>query len=91
MSDAFASFILGLLCTFLMFALCVVIVVGVKAIIFAVKERLISSTPLKPAVQDKPKTEKVKRKKRPRTVAKPVRSIEIDPEQVERIYVKKIS
>lgn len=92
MNNAFASFIIGLLCTLLMFVLCVVVVVGVKAIIYAIKERLLANKPQTPPVQE-PKLEKqrVKRKRKPKTVPKPVRSIEIDPEQVDRIYVKKIS
>lgn len=85
MSDALSSFIIGFLCTGTLFVLCFLVVVGFNAVLNAIKERLVkrenSQSPI-------PKT---KRKRKARPDPNPVRSIEIDPEQIDRIYVKKTS
>ena len=92
MNDAFSSFVIGLLCTGSLFATCFLLVVGFKAILYAVKERLVKPQQAPPEPEVKPiKKAQKKRKRKPTSIPKPVRSIEIDPEQVDRIYVKKIS
>jgi hypothetical protein len=92
MNDAFSSFVIGLLCTGSLFATCFLLVVGFKAILYAVKERLIKPPKAPPEPEVKSiKRVQTKHKRKPKPVPKPVRSIEIDPEQVDRIYVKKIS
>ena len=67
----------GITFLILFFALSVVLVVGTKYIIFFLKAMLSSHEPKKPQKQ------KRQRKK--------VRSIEINPDEVDRIYVKKAS
>ncbi len=79
---------LGFICTVGFFVLSLFIVAGGKLIFLSVKERFFPKKIPTPTV---PKTTVVKRAKKPTTIRKPVRSIEIDPEQVDRIYVKKIS
>lgn len=89
------SYVAGPFFLLILFALCVVAAVGITALCKSVKEKF-----RKP--EDKPRLaapEPQKRRKRSsgktpafakRITAKPIRSIEIDPEQVDRIYVKKI-
>ncbi len=90
MTNPIASFFLGLICTGGLFALSLLLVVGGKMVILSFKEKYFP----KPKEQESPPPPKatvVRRRKKPTSVAKPVRSIEIDPEQVDKIYVKKIS
>ena len=85
MNNFALSFSLGLLCTATVFALCFIIVIGSK-IIWETLKRYLPEKKVEPA----PKQE-VKPKK-PREVKSPiVRSIEIDPSEIDRIYVKKSS
>jgi len=92
MNDAFSSFVIGLLCTASLFAICFFLVVGFKTMLLAVKERHVKQPQSPPDPEVKPiKKVQKKRKRKPKSIPKPVRSIEIDPEQVDRIYVKKIS
>ncbi len=87
MNNVFISFFDGLGCTLCLFLLCFFIVVGVKAVYIKLK---LAFTP--PTLSDK---NVVKRHKKhatpPKQVQKPVRSIEINPDEIDRIYVKKIS
>lgn len=89
------SYIAGPFFLLILFALCVITVVGAKALYKSVKDKF-----AKP--EEKPRlAAPAPQKRRRRTAktpafakrmpaAKPVRSIEIDPDQVDRIYVKKI-
>ena len=78
-------FLTDFLYTFLFFVISCAVVVVAKAVYLAVKEKYFTEQEQE-VEQPKP------RKKRSRNpTPKPVRSIEIDPEQVERIYVKKSS
>ena len=83
------SFLLGLVFSLSLFAFCLVIVVGIKTVIKALKIRFI-----KPTEEPLP-TPKAPRKPRKKSVRKktvvPFRSIEINPEEIDRIYVKKSS
>ena len=85
MNNFFLSFTLGLLCTLSLFALCFLIVLGAKALYV----HIIKALPKQPLPE--PEIKEVK-KKRPRSIPKipkAIRSIEIDPNSVDRIYVKK--
>ncbi len=84
-----APFILDFITTIGLFILCFLIVIGSKSAITAIKELLPKPKPKITKDVNTAKRQVAHRKSRP--VAKPVRSIEIDPEQVDRIYVKKIS
>lgn len=70
------SFFTGLLSLIVLFFICLVVVIGIKSVIIYFNPK-----PVKPIVKPAPK------KRKPKTV----RSISIDPEQIDRIYVKKIS
>ena len=83
--NAAPSVFLGALFTLLFFVASFLLVIGFKAAAAALKQYF----PAKEK-QIPPPPEPV-RKPRPRKKAKPIRSIEINPEEVDRIYVKKIS
>ncbi len=89
MSNSFANFLLGLICTVGLFALCLIVVVGGKIIALTFKEKFLPKKTEPPPPPQK--TRVIKRRKPKSPIPKPVRSIEIDPEQVDKIYVKKIS
>ena len=83
------SFLLGLVFSLSLFAFCLFLVVGAKTVINALKIRFIKPTeePLPtPKKPQKPRKKTVRKK----TVV-PFRSIEINPEEIDRIYVKKSS
>ena len=82
-----APFILDLFATLSLLILCFLVVVGVKAVMI----HLSFLFPKKPKPVEAPKTPKTHAKKPVKRNAKPIRSIEINPEEVDRIYVKKIS
>ncbi|MBQ8197409.1 MAG: hypothetical protein IJZ73_05055 [Clostridia bacterium] len=81
-----ASFITGLSCIFLLFAVSVVLVIGVKYTYFALLKLFATESAKPSAVR--------KRKRKPKEIKPPappaVRSIEINPEEIDRIYVKKV-
>ncbi|MBQ7235929.1 MAG: hypothetical protein IKB30_00265 [Clostridia bacterium] len=82
------SFTLGFLCTAMLFALCFLSVIGTKTVFLYIKRFLPAKKIEIPPPEDKPK-----KKTAPRAPKSPqvVRSIEIDPSTVDRIYVKKSS
>jgi hypothetical protein len=77
------SAFLGFTVTLALFVLCFVVVIGIKAIIYYVQS-------LFPEKREKISAPKRQRKVRAKTV-KPIKSIEINPDEIDRIYVKKIS
>ncbi len=79
----FSSFLLGLFFTILLFFLCAFLVISAKSIFIAVKRKLPAPPPKveEPTPPPKPQKRSYKR----------ARSIEINPDEVDRIYVKKIS
>ena len=80
------SFFIGFICTASLFALCFFCVVGIKFVLITL--RIYQSDKIE---QTAPQTKVItKRKKRLKPQA-PVRSIEIDPNSIDRIYVKKTS
>lgn len=84
------TFVLGLFFTLVLFFACLFLVAGVKATYLLLKYKLnnIFSFQILPEVVEKPKR-KYKRKKKSKSSNQVVRSIEINPEEVDRIYVKK--
>ena len=77
------SAFLGFTVTLALFVLCFIAVIGVKAIIKYVQD-------LFPEKHEKTRAPKRTIKSRAKTV-KPIKSIEINPDEIDRIYVKKIS
>ena len=83
--NAFLSFLNGFLYTATLFLICLIFVVGVKAILIFMRADL-KDKPAPPQKKATPKPTKHTAKP-----VKPVRSIEINPEEIDRIYVKKSS
>lgn len=80
MSQVFFSFLTGLLYTGGMFFLCLLLVAGAKSLFSSrVKEKIIT------------RTKKVKTPPPASPPEKPIKSIEINADEVDRIYVKKSS
>ena len=80
------SFLLGLFISSLLFLACALIVIGAKTVILAISLRFAKKEP-EPTPVVKKARKKTVRKKKPI----PFRSIEINPEEIDRIYVKKSS
>ena len=79
-----SSFFLGLLYTTMLFVICFLLVIGAKTVFNTLKKYL-------PENKTPPPVEKPSPKKKPSSPKNPgvIRTIEIDPNQVDRIYVKK--
>lgn len=95
MNNFLVPFISGLACLIALFALSLFLVLGGKFFYIWIKQFFPSSKSNLPSEQEKPTPVK-KQTPKPRnrqSVKKPspVRSIEIDPSQIDRIYVKKTS
>lgn len=85
MNEFFISLTLGFLCTAALFCLCFLCVLGGKVVYLTICRYL-----FKPPVTPPPVKEVTHRKPRAeRPAPKAVRSIEIDPATIDRIYVKK--
>ena len=82
MNNIPVSLFLGPIFLILLFFICLIIVAGIKILYFYFKH-----TP----VNLKPKLRKPKKVSAPAEIRKPVRSIEINPDEVDKIYVKKVS
>ena len=82
MNNIPVSLFLGPLFLVLFFILCLVLVAGIKLLYYYFKP---SPEKLKP---ESPKPKKPKTVKEP---PKPIRSIEINPDEIDKIYVKKAS
>ena len=95
MNNFFASFSVGFLCTLTLFALCFLIVLGGKTLVNAFKsyasDNLIKEQPTPTKTPAPVKTSKPRKPKTIKSTPKPVKSIEIDPLEIDRIYVKKSS
>ena len=85
MENAFTSFLLGLTCTLVLFILCYVVVVGIKYIYLSLGNFYKKPTPKNVNAVHKPN----QKRQQPKKSNAPIRSIEIDPEQIDKIYVKK--
>ncbi|MBQ9756044.1 MAG: hypothetical protein IJV99_00425 [Clostridia bacterium] len=75
----------GLFHTALLFFLCFICVVGFRFTLRAIVSKFA------PPQQEQPKKRPRKPKKQPAEQVKPIRSIEIDPDQIDKIFVKKSS
>ena len=88
MNDFPLSFTLGFICTCALFAFSFLTVIGFKTVVVYLKKFLPQPSVSTPP-QSKPKRQRKKRKAEQPKPPTPVRSIEIDPQQIDRIYVKK--
>ena len=80
MSEALISAVVGLAYLVLMFFICLFLVVGAKMCLIRFNQnKMVKKQANTPVPTKKPRAKK------------PVRSIEINPEEVDRIYVKKSS
>lgn len=77
---------LGFFCLAGLFVLCFLTVVGAKIVYITVKQFI------RPKKEEPEKTP-VKEKRKPpvKRIAKPIRSIEINPDEVDKIYMRKSS
>lgn len=91
MNDFSATFLDGFLCTAFLFIVCFLSVIGGKTVYLAIK-RYLPQKP-EPAVEPPKQETNPKPKRRKPRNKKPaaVRSIEIDPNEIDKIYVKKSS
>ena len=80
-----SSFLAGLLSTSFLFVLSFILVFGVKYLSLIIKEILEHNSSKVPPTHSPPQRKRKKRK------ARTQRSIEIDPNQIDKIYVKKSS
>lgn len=81
MNNLLISFFGGLLATAFLFAISFFTVIGVKKAYY----KILETFPKKHAISKKEKQEQPA----PRKKRAPIRSIEINPEEIDRIYVKK--
>lgn len=99
MNNLLSSFLPGLGLTILLFAACFIAVVGVKTVFFSVKDivsryKSAEKPAEKSAEQVKPATKPTQTAKRrvyKRRIPRPERSIEINPNEIDRIYVRRSS
>ena len=80
MNIAYYSFILGPVILLFLYALCLVLVVGVKVFVYLLKNKLNENT-----------EQNIPPKNRPKRQTKKYKSIEIDYDSVDKIYFKKSS
>lgn len=99
MNNILSSFLPGLGLLILLFAACFIAVVGVKTVFFSVKDivaryKSAEKPAEKSAEQIKPtpkQTQTAKRRVYKRRIPRPERSIEINPNEIDRIYVRRSS
>ena len=87
MYNLLSSFLVGFSCTFFLFILSVIIALSIKVICLTAKD--LSQNQNNPI----PNEQKLKKKrlKKPKNQSGVIRSVEIDPNQIDKIYVKKSS
>ncbi len=93
MNNFASNFFLGLICTLFLFVLSVIITLGIKTLYlmyldFTKKPQPSNENKQPPHKSRQTTSKKPKPKKAPSHI---IRSIEIDPEQIDKIYVKKSS
>ena len=86
------TFVLGLFFTIILFFICLFLVAGVRATYILLKYKLnkMFDFQILPNMEEKPKRT-YKRKQKSKSSNQIIRSIEINPEEIDRIYVKKSS
>ncbi len=87
MENFFYSFISGLFCVGGLFILSCVTVVGVKFLWGIITSFLTKE----PTALEAPVKKRRRKKRAPPPTPSPIRSIEINPEEIDRIYVRKSS
>ena len=87
MTILLSSFLAGFFSTVFLFILSVILVLGVKSLQTLIKEFFTKPQPSEQEIKKQPPSPKRKKRKAP----SPQRSIEIDPSEIDRIYVKKSS
>ena len=85
--DAFLSFLNGFIYTALLFFLCLIFTVGTKWLYIVIKARFFTKRPAPPEIESKKETKPPEKK----PTKKPVRTIEINTDDVDKIYFKKSS
>lgn len=75
-------FIIDLLCTIMLFIISLLLTLGCKFIMIAIKEHFAPK-------KEQPPQPKAPSKPRPKKPPPAVRSIEINPNEIDRIYVKR--
>ena len=99
MNNLLSTFLPGLGLLILLFAASFIAVVGVKTVFFSVKDIVArfksaenpakkSAEPIKPAIKP---SQTAKRRVYKRKITRPERSIEINPNEIDRIYVRRSS
>ncbi len=86
------TFVLGLFFTIVLFFICLFLVAGVRVTYILLKYKLnkMFDFQILPNMEEKPKRT-YKRKEKSKSSNQIIRSIEINPEEIDRIYVKKSS
>ena len=87
MFNLLSNFLVGFSCTFFLFVLSVIIALSFKAIYLSAKD--LSQKQPSPTTNEQ-KTKK-KRHRKPTSKSGVIRSVEIDPNEIDKIYVKKSS
>ena len=87
MSNLLSSFLVGFSCTFFLFILSVIIALSIKVICLTAKDLSQGQT----NISQKEQIPKKKRLKKSKSQAGVIHSVEIDPTQIDKIYVKKSS
>ena len=87
MFNLLSNFLVGFSCTFFLFILSVIIALSVKAIYLMAKD--LSQNQTTPNQNEQ--KQKKKRVKKPKSQSGVIHSVEIDPTQIDKIYVKKSS
>lgn len=89
--NLFVNFFTGFLTTILLFFFCFFIVVGAKSLQVFLQYKFLKNTkqnnPTLPKTQKKPKASTRSKPKQPKVI----KSIEIDPMEIDKIYVKRSS
>ena len=87
MFNLLSNFLVGFSCTFFLLIISVIIALSIKAIYLTAKD-LSRNQPPPP---QKAQTPKKKYRKKPKAPSGVIRSVEIDPNEIDKIYVKKSS
>ena len=85
MFNLLSSAVFGPLFLVLLFVFCALLVIGAKVVYLAIKKYF-----EKPVAVSKPPKKRKARTIKPKSTS-PVRSIEINPDEIDKIYVKKVS
>ncbi len=84
--NSVTSAFLGFIFTVLLFLLCFFLVVGVKFVFLSVKAYVKKPSP---TVSERPSERPTEEKPKPKPKKPRLKSIRIDPDEIDRIYVRK--